>query len=108
MEMAAEFVRRNPGYSKLIAREVIRLGLLAVPRTVGLTQKQRQALEFIRGYIEKQGFSPSMEDIMFGINTKSRATAWKRVVALEERGYLTTAKNRSRSIQLTEHANVKK
>lgn len=56
-----------------------------------MTPKQRRALEFIGGFVETTGVSPSYEEIAegIGIPRSSKSRVFAIVTSLIERGYLT-------------------
>ena len=68
---------------------------------MALTRKQAAIFEFIREFIEKKPYSPSLEEIAehFGIST---VTTHEHVAALEAKGALRTVKHQARSIELIE------
>ena len=66
-----------------------------------LTPVQRNALDFIRGYIEQHGgVSPSFGEIEHALGLHSRSSVHRIVSALEERGHIRRLHNRQRAIQL--------
>ncbi len=66
-----------------------------------LTKRQKEILEFITGFIEDNGYSPSMEEIAEHFQFASLNAVFKHLGALESRGYLHRDSNRARSIQLS-------
>jgi repressor LexA len=66
-----------------------------------LTRRQREILDFVSGFIEQNGYSPSMEEIADHFHFASLNTVFKHLEALEKRGYLNRDSNRARSIQLS-------
>ncbi len=52
------------------------------------TQRQKQVLEFIAGFIERHGYEPSYAQIARHLGISSKATVAKHVAALEKRGLL--------------------
>jgi repressor LexA len=68
---------------------------------MSLTRRQRQVLDVIRGFIERHGYSPSLEEIGAGLGLSSVATVHKHVSLLVEKGYVQRAWNQNRSIELT-------
>lgn len=52
------------------------------------TQRQKQVLEFIAGFIERHGYEPSYAQIARHLGISSKATIAKHVAALEKRGLL--------------------
>lgn len=67
--------------------------------TSALTRRQRQIYDFISGFVEEQGYSPSLEEIAAAFELSSVATVHKHVKHLVEKGYLRKAWNRSRSVE---------
>lgn len=65
-----------------------------------LTKRQKEILDFIAGFIERNGYSPSMEEIAENFNIASLNAVYKHLEALKNRGYLQRDANRARSIQL--------
>lgn len=52
------------------------------------TQRQKQVLEFIVGFIERHGYEPSYTQIARHLGISSKATVAKHVAALEKRGFI--------------------
>jgi repressor LexA len=65
-----------------------------------LTKRQKEILDFISGFIERNGYSPSMEEIAEEFHFASLNAVFKHLEALESRGHLHRDSNRARSIQL--------
>jgi repressor LexA len=68
---------------------------------MALTRRQRQVLEVIRAFIERNGYSPSLEEIGAALGLSSVATVHKHVSLLIEKGYAQRTWNQNRSIELT-------
>jgi repressor LexA len=66
---------------------------------VALTRRQHEIYEFIRGFVSRKGYSPSLEEIGGHFGLSSVATVHKHVQHLVEKGYLKKAWNRSRSVE---------
>jgi repressor LexA len=67
---------------------------------MALTRRQKQVYDFLAGFVEANGYSPSFEEIGEGLGLSSLATVHKHVSNLEEKGLLKRDYNRSRSIDL--------
>ncbi len=67
---------------------------------MALTKRQKEFLEFLAGFLEKHGYSPSYEEIAEGLNLASLATVHKHILALEGKHYLKRGFNQSRSLEL--------
>ncbi len=67
---------------------------------MALTRRQKQVYDFISGFVDKNGYSPSYEEIAEGLGLSSLATVHKHITNLEEKELLRRDYNRSRSIDL--------
>ncbi len=67
---------------------------------MALTRRQRQVYDFIAGFVQSNGYSPSFEEIGRGLGLSSLATVHKHITNLEKKGLLHRDYNRSRSIDL--------
>jgi repressor LexA len=65
-----------------------------------LTRRQKQILDHIGAYIEKEGYAPSFEEIADAFGYSSLATVHEHLSNLERKGYIRKAYNESRSIEL--------
>jgi repressor LexA len=68
---------------------------------MALTRRQKEVLDFIAGFVERNGYSPSYEEIAQGMKLASLATVHKHIQALEGKHYLRRGFNRSRSLEVT-------
>jgi len=67
---------------------------------MALTRRQKEFLDFLAGFLEKQGYSPSYEEIANGMGLASLATVHKHILALESKNYLKRGFNQSRSLEI--------
>lgn len=67
---------------------------------MAITKRQRQVYDFIHGFVQKNGYSPSFEEIGHGMGLSSLATVHKHISNLEKKGLLKRDYNRSRSIDV--------
>src|SRR5499433_3989754 len=67
---------------------------------MAITKRQRQVYDFIHGFVQKNGYSPSFEEIAAGMGLSSLATVHKHIVNLEKKNLLKRDYNRSRSIDV--------
>ncbi|HEY1265203.1 MAG TPA: transcriptional repressor LexA [Terriglobales bacterium] len=67
---------------------------------MAITRRQRQVYDFISDFVQKNGYSPSFEEIKHGMGLNSLATVHKHISNLEKKALLTRDYNRSRSIDL--------
>lgn len=63
-----------------------------------LTQRQKQALDYINKYIQENGFSPSLKDIASFLETENLSTAQYFVEQLTQKGYLKKEIGKNRGI----------
>jgi repressor LexA len=68
---------------------------------MALTKRQKEFLEFLAGFLEKRGYSPSYEEIAEGLSLASLATVHKHIMALEAKHYLKRGFNQSRSLEIS-------
>jgi repressor LexA len=68
---------------------------------MALTKRQKEFLDFLAGFLEAKGYSPSYEEIADGLDLASLATVHKHILALETKHYLKRGFNQSRSLELT-------
>ena len=69
-----------------------------------LTPGQRKAFDFIRDYLAREGFAPSLAEIAEGLGTTSRGSMHKQVRALADAGLIRLLPGRQRGIELVETA----
>ena len=67
---------------------------------MAITKRQRQVYDFISDFVQRNGYSPSFDEIREGMELNSLATVHKHITNLEKKGLLTRDYNRSRSIDL--------
>ena len=65
-----------------------------------LTKRQEEILTFIKKYSAEHGYPPAIRDICAGVGLSSPATVFVHVKNLENKGYLKTANNKFRTIEL--------
>src|SRR6266705_6555046 len=67
---------------------------------MAITKRQRQVYDFPQKFIQRNGYSPSFEEIGDGLGLSSLATVHKHISNLEKKGLLRRDYNRSRSIDV--------
>ena len=67
-----------------------------------LTKRQKEIYDFLREYLEREGYAPSLEEIGAHFGLSSVATVHKHVQNLVAKGLLRKTWNRSRSIEIIE------
>ena len=68
---------------------------------MALTKRQKQVIDFIADFVERNGYSPSYEELATGLDLASLATVHKHIQALQSKQYLNRSFNHSRSLELT-------
>src|SRR5277367_6931250 len=67
---------------------------------MAVTRRQKEVLDFLESFVQRNGYSPSFEEIARGLDLKSLATVHKHITNLERKGLLDRVHNRSRSIDV--------
>jgi repressor LexA len=67
---------------------------------MAVTRRQKEILDFLETFVNRNGYSPSFEEIARGMELKSLATVHKHITNLEKKGLLDRVHNRSRSIDI--------
>ena len=67
---------------------------------MAITRRQKDVLDFISGFVERNGYSPSFEEIAVGLSLSSLATVHKHITNRQKKGMLSRTHNRSRSIDV--------
>jgi len=67
---------------------------------MALTRRQKQVLDFLVGFINKHGYSPSFEEIGGALELSSLATVHKHMQTLERKGFIRRGYNQSRSVEV--------
>lgn len=65
-----------------------------------LTKRQKQVLDFLVNFMNRQGYSPSYEEMARSLGLASLATVHKHLSTLERKGYIRRGHNRSRSVEV--------
>jgi repressor LexA len=67
-----------------------------------LTKRQKQVLDFLVGFHDKHGYSPSFEEMARSLKLTSLATVHKHISTLERKGFIRRGYNQSRSIEVVQ------
>ena len=67
---------------------------------MAVTRRQKEVIDFLESFVDRNGYSPSFEEIARGLELKSLATVHKHITNLEKKGLLDRVHNRSRSIEV--------
>jgi repressor LexA len=73
-----------------------------------LTERQEQFYNFIKHYIEKNGYSPSYKEIGEALGVASTGTIPWALTALAKKGWITRNAGEPRTIQLLELEGLQK
>jgi repressor LexA len=66
-----------------------------------LTKRQKQLVDYLKGYIGDHGYAPTLEEIGEHFGLASLATVHKHLLNLERKGYIRRLAHRSRALELT-------
>jgi repressor LexA len=67
---------------------------------MALTKRQKEVLDFLVGFVNKHGYSPSFEEIAKSLKLTSLATVHKHITTLEKKGFVRRGYNQSRSLEI--------
>ena len=67
---------------------------------MSLTKRQKEVLDFLVAFVNKNGYSPSFEEIARALRLTSLATVHKHINTLERKGFIRRGYNQSRSIEV--------
>ena len=65
----------------------------------GITDRQKEVLDFISGFAEENGFPPTVREISDHFHISIRAVQ-DHIIALQKKGFLSQSQKRSRSIRV--------
>jgi repressor LexA len=65
-----------------------------------LTRRQKELLDFIRRYIKRHGYAPSLAEMRTHLRLSSLATVHKHLRLLEEKGAIRRLPGRSRALEI--------
>jgi repressor LexA len=69
---------------------------------MSLTKRQKEVLNYLVGFLNKNGYSPSFEEIAHAMKLTSLATVHKHLSTLEKKGFIRRGYNQSRSIEVVQ------
>lgn len=69
---------------------------------IPITKRQKEVLDFIKKFIRKKKYPPTLEEICDGLKLSAVSTAHQHVEALAEKGYLRKSDNNARAIDIPE------
>ena len=65
-----------------------------------LTKRQKEIVDYLRGYISRYGYAPTFDEIASCFGFTSKGTVYKHIRALKEKGVIHHQWNKARSIEL--------
>ena len=68
-----------------------------------LTKRQKQVLDFIKAFIKKRDYAPSLEEVKEYLGLSSVSTAHFHVQALQQKGFLRKGENQPRAIEISKN-----
>lgn len=66
-----------------------------------ITRRQRDVLDFIEAFVEKERFNPTFQEIADGLGLKSLATVHKHVTNLRNNGFIKHVGHGKRGLEIT-------
>ena len=67
---------------------------------MAITKRQKEIYDYVADFVQRNGYSPSFEEIGEGMGLSSLATVHKHISNLEKKGLLKRGYNKSRSIDV--------
>ena len=67
---------------------------------MALTKRQKEVLNYLVTFMDKQGYAPSFEEIAHALRLTSLATVHKHLSTLEKKGFIRRGYNQSRAIEV--------
>ena len=69
-----------------------------------LTERQKEILNWLAGYIVQHGFSPTLRELCLAFNFRTTNAAVTHLAALKRKGWITWVPKASRTIRIVEAA----
>lgn len=102
IEAAVASIRNECGLT--IPHAAVASGLQAAmdarEEIAAMTERQREALNFIDSFCKMQGHSPSIQEVADGLAMKSKNTAYRVIRQLVDRGAVEKHVGRQRSLKV--------
>ena len=80
--------------------QILRFAFYSLQWRHGHYPPSKDVMDFLTGFTQRKGYSPSYEEIAAGLGLSSLATVHKHVTNLHNKGLLQRSHNRSRSIDV--------
>lgn len=72
-----------------------------------LTRRQNEVFEYLKAYINENGYAPCVRDICAALNLKSTSTAHAHLTKLEQKGYISRDPAKPRTIMILDGSSQK-
>jgi len=69
---------------------------------LSLTKKQKQIFDYIKSFIEKKGYSPTLEELKKHLRLKALSGVYQHIDALIDKGYIMRDENATRGLSIRE------
>jgi repressor LexA len=94
-------LRRPAGVGKACYQpKALEFAVLSPILCAVLTRRQKELLDFIRRYIKRRGYAPSLAEMRVHLKLSSLATVHKHLRLLEEKGAIRRLPGRSRALEV--------
>ena len=67
---------------------------------LSLTKKQKQIFDYIKSFIEKKGYSPTLEELKKRLRLKALSGVYQHIDALIDKGYIMRDENATRGLSI--------
>ncbi|MFQ5641743.1 MAG: transcriptional repressor LexA, partial [bacterium] len=65
-----------------------------------LTKRQKEVLDYLKGYVSQNGYAPTFNEIAVEFGFSSKGTVYKHIKALREKGLIHHEWNKTRAIEI--------
>lgn len=93
-QLARLFIATHPEAADLVH------DIIADRRKHGLTRTQREVLDFLKVYSDRNGLMPTFSEVAAHLGIASKSNVHRLITALEERGHIERIPGRVRAIKL--------
>lgn len=71
-----------------------------------ITKRQKQVFDFIKKYIDRYGYSPTLNEIKKALNLSAVSTVHQHIEVLINKGYINRSDNMARAIEINKDDNL--
>jgi DNA adenine methylase len=72
---------------------------------IPITKRQKQVFDFVKDYISRHGYSPTLGEIKKGLKLSAVSTIYQHIDALIVKGYISKFDNKARAIEISNTKN---